>query len=390
MKISCSTFLILALTAALLIIGGPASVGQVPQTTFKVVKTPNPNFNNRLNAISASSANDIWASGEATMHFNGTKWTAFPTATIKGNPTTLDGGVIDISPTLAWGTGEEAISGQEPVQVIEQWNGTQWSEYPSPQFGTDPAHFFAMAATSASDVWVIGDLLTDDQQFLNFLFEHWDGTSWTATSILSGDAFLFGISADATNDAWAVGFQGPENDNSQTLAMHWDGANWNPVATPNVGSGANQFNAVQALAPNDVWAVGFSTPVAPPQQAATLTLIEHFDGNSWKVMKSPNVGPKSIYESNRLYGVTAVSATDVWAFGSYSLADGSGQQHTLLEHWDGTKWTRVTSPNPHTDQSFTSDILVGGIFASPGNLWIVGDEDEPPNGGSLAIHSTNP
>ena len=45
-----------------------------------------------------------------------------------------------------------------------------------------------------------------------------------------------------------------------------------------------------ALAPNDAWAVGFSTPVAPPKQAATLTLIEHFDGTSWAVVPSPNVG----------------------------------------------------------------------------------------------------
>jgi hypothetical protein len=390
-KGTLSVFPGLMLGASLLIFGVGAGMGQVPKTTFQVVKTPNPNFNNGLNAISASSANDMWASGSAMMHYDGKKWTAFPTATINGNPTTLDGGVIDISPTLAWGAGEEAIPNEEPVQVIEQWNGTQWSEFPSPQFGQfDQAHFFAMAATSDNDVWAVGDLLNNGGQNLNFLFEHWDGSAWTATSFLVNDSFLLGISADATNDAWAVGFQGPENDSSQTLVVHWDGKNWNSVVTPNVGSGANQLNAVQALSPTDVWAVGFSTSVPPPQQEATLTLIEHFDGKTWSVVPSPNKGPKSIYESNRLYGVTAVSSTDVWAFGSYSLADGSGQQHTLLEHWDGKKWTIVASPNPHTDSSFTSDILVAGTLASSGNLWIVGDEDEPPNGGSLAIHTTAP
>jgi hypothetical protein len=78
---------------------------------------------------------------------------------------------------------------------------------------------------------------------------------------------LFGASADATDDAWAVGFHG--SDNIGTSAMHWDGTTWKSVATPNVGEGTNKLNAVLALAPNDVWAVGFSTPVAPPKRAAT-------------------------------------------------------------------------------------------------------------------------
>ena len=40
------------------------------------------------------------------------------------------------------------------------------------------------------------------------------------------------------NDAWAVGFSG--SDRIETSAMHWDGANWKSVATPNVGRGHKQ------------------------------------------------------------------------------------------------------------------------------------------------------
>ena len=42
------------------------------------------------------------------------------------------------------------------------------------------------------------------------LFEHWNGTAWTATTAESTNDFLFGASADATNDAWAVGFSGSD------------------------------------------------------------------------------------------------------------------------------------------------------------------------------------
>lgn len=355
---------------------------------FKVVSTPHPNFNNGLVAVSASSSDDIWAVGSAVMHYDGTAWTAFKPAL--SNEISSLNGVVDISPNLAWAAGN--ITNQQGIrgQVIEQWNGTAWNVFPGPKFNAgDQPDIFAMTSTSSNDIWAIGSLLGDNGQQLFYLFEHYDGTKWTATTSLSGDAFLFGASADAANDAWAVGFNGPENDDSKTLAMHFDGTSWKATSTPSVGTGANQLNAALALAPNDVWAVGFSTPVPPPKQAATLTLIEHFDGTSWSVVPSPNVGPNSIFQSNRLFGLTANSPTDIWAFGSYFASDGSGQQFTLLLHWDGTSWTIQPSPNPTKKSvNFVSDLLFAGTVTSPGNIWIVGAEDEAPHEGALAIHTT--
>ena len=385
MKLSRHALLIVA--SALTLFTSPwAATAQAPASSiFKVVATPNPDFNSGLLAASASSSSDIWAVGQSVMHYDGTKWTAFRPA-LQSEISSLNG-VVDISPTLAWTAGNIVTSSGARGQVIEQWNGTQWSVFPGPKFSAgDEPSIFAMTSASANDVWAIGSLLSDGGELLSFLFEHWDGKQWTQTSILSNDAFLFGASADATNDVWAVGFNGPENDDSLTLALHYDGTNWTQAATPNVGTGANQLNAALALAPNDVWAVGFSTPTPPPTQAATLTLIEHFDGTSWSVVPSPNVGPNSIYQSNRLFGVTANSSNDVWAFGSYFASDGSGHQMTLLLHWNGTDWTIAPSPNP-SKGGFLSDLLFAGVTPSPGNIWIVGSEDEAPHEGSLAIHT---
>jgi hypothetical protein len=350
-------------------------------SAFQVVPTPNQNFNSELFAASASSPNDIWAVGQSTIHFDGTTWTAFPAPMIKGDNNSFLQGVVAISPTLAWAAGN-VTDGTHPGQVIEQWNGTKWSLFPGPKFGKkDQADVFAMTSSSANDVWAIGSLVNLGTGLVSSLFEHWNGTAWTATTVESNNEFLFGASADATNDAWAVGFHG--SDNIGTAAMHWDGANWKRVTTPNVGQGANKLNAVLALAPNDAWAVGFSTPVAPPQRSATLTLIEHFDGTSWAVVPSPNVGPNSANQSNRLLGLTANSANDIWAFGSYFAADGSGHQMTLLLHWDGTSWTIASSPNP-TKGGFPCDLLWAGVVPSPGNVWILGSGHDE----ALAIHMT--
>jgi hypothetical protein len=359
----------------------PAQGQAQASSTFEVVRTPNENPNSELFAASASSPNDIWAVGQSTIHFDGTTWTAFPAPMIKGDNNSFLQGVVAISPTLAWAAGN-VTEGAHQGQVIEQWNGSKWSLFPGPKFGKkDQADVFAMTASSANDIWAIGSLMNRGTGLVSPLFEHWNGTSWTVTTVESNNEFLFGASADAANDAWAVGFNG--SDNIETAAMHWDGANWKSVATPNAGEGANKLNAVLALAPNDVWAVGFSTPVAPPKQAATLTLIEHFDGTSWIVVPSPNVGANSANQSNRLLGLTANSANDIWAFGSYFPPDRSGHQMTLLLHWDGTSWTIAPSPSP-AKGGFPCDLLWAGVAPSLGDLWILGSVHD----GTLAMHMT--
>ena len=62
---------------------------------------------------------------------------------------------------------------------------------------------------------------------------------------------------------------------------------------------------------------------------------------------------------------------------------------TLLLHWDGTSWSIAPSPNP-TKGNFLDDLLFAGVVPSPGNVWILGNEDEGGQGGmgTLAIHAT--
>jgi hypothetical protein len=355
----------------------PALSQTKPGSIFKVVATPNENqFNNALDAASASSPKDIWAVGESTIHFDGTKWTAFPASFIDGVENFLTG-VVDVSPALAWAVGN--VVGDNPAQVIEQWDGKQWSVFPGPNFPPNSqALLFGMASTSANDIWAVGSFADAAGAGFN-LFEHWDGTAWTATTIEApptGEALL-GVSADATNDAWAVGFKGA---NGQTFAMHWNGSDWADVATPNVTKGTNRLEAVLALSPNNAWAVGFFTP-ANADREPRRTLILHWDGKTWKVVPSPNVGTNS----NPLSGLTANSANDIYAFGSHFASDGSGQFRTLVLHWDGKSWEVVPSPSP--TKGFVGDVLFSGVVPSPGNVWIFGSE-HAPFADTLAVHTT--
>src|SRR6185437_10212589 len=49
---------------------------------------------------------------------------------------------------------------------------------------------------------------------------------------------------------------------------------------------------------------------------------------------------------NQLQSVAVLSACDAWAVGSDSDDSRSTTEKSLIEHWDGTSWTVVPSPDP--------------------------------------------
>src|SRR4051812_47040318 len=69
--------------------------------------------------------------------------------------------------------------------------------------------------------------------------------------------WINGVSAVAANDAWAVGYYDTDTGGGKkTLVEHWNGARWDLVTSPSLGD-ESELRAVSALAPNDVWAVGW-------------------------------------------------------------------------------------------------------------------------------------
>src|SRR6185503_14020813 len=101
------------------------------------------------------------------------------------------------------------------------------------------------------------------------------------------------------------------------------------------------------------------------------TLIEHYDGNSWSVVTSPNTTEG---QDNELFAVRCTSATDCWAVGYYSVGNpalpiGTLVYQTLIVHWDGNAWSLVDSPN---SSAVESNVLNDVACAAPDNCWAVG------------------
>ena len=166
---------------------------------------------------------------------------------------------------------------------------------------------------------------------------------------------------------------------STSLTFAQTGA-WTLVSSPNQGTLGNQLFGVAAVSASNIWAVGDYND--GPFKHDSLTLIQHWNGSSWSIVSSPNP-VTGAYNFDRLQAVAAVSASNVWAVGYYG-SNNSGNTKTLIEHWNGASWNVVASPNPTVSQD-----LYGVAIVSANDIWAVGyytDQQSQAGSGSLTLH----
>jgi hypothetical protein len=282
-------------------------------------------------------------------HWNGTGWHP---QEVRVNP--RDSQVLwsaaATSPRDAWAVGNYGQYPDVQRTWIVRWDGTTWTHVPSPNPGGLAINeLLAVAATSRVDAWAVGwsisQSYTGGTGRSKTLIEHWDGTNWVRVPAPSPGfyAYLSGVAASSPDNAWAVGAS-----DGGALIEHWDGTAWTRVPSPSPGPSGDVLYGVAATSPTSAWAVGGSDGG---------TLIEHWNGTAWTQVPSPSPGPAS----SVLYGVAATSPTSAWAVGYHSNRSGSFVR-ALIEHWNGTAWTAVSTSSP---------FLRSVTATSPANAWAV-------------------
>jgi len=270
-------------------------------------------------------------------------------------------GIAAVSASDVWVVGEDEPS-NTPQTLIQHWDGASWSLVPSPNSATG-GYLAAVAALSSTNVWAVGS--TDDTYTGQTLIEHWDGVNWSLVPSPSPtgatNSYLAGVHGDAANDVWAVGYANypastPGVTVAQTLIEHWNGTAWSIVPSPNFSTTlADQLTSVTTIANNNAWAVG-KTQTTPYYQDHTLIL--HWDGASWTIASSFST-------SGGVLGVSATSASDIWAVGA-----GGGPTYTPLAlHNNGTAWSVVPSPGV---QNSDVNVFQGVDALTTSNVWAVG------------------
>jgi hypothetical protein len=191
-----------------------------------------------------------------------------------------------------------------------------------------------------------------------------------------GSSWLHAVDASASDNAWAVGFYLGTEGVYETLAERWDGSAWSLVETPNVGTNGDWLNGVAAVSPSEAWAVGYTA--GDPATYTSTTLVEHWTGSAWSVVPSPNPSSDPLYGANQLNDVRAFAANDVWAAGWQWVPSGSAP---LIERWDGRRWRVSRTPNTGDKELQALD------GTSSSDIWAVGHTLSVSEGHqSLAMH----
>lgn len=316
-----------------------------------------------------------------------------------------------------WAVGQTTGPDNAGVALAEHWDGQTWVLVPVMHAGNSRMAYdysedlTSVDAVSPANVWAVGfypskAAVSDTPSTVenSTLIEHWNGTAWSivAAPDASPSDYLYGISADSSNDIWAVGsatYSIPLSSNTSTdnvpllfdapLVEHWNGSSWKIVPAPTLGLdphnaaaiaqakaaalGASplniasaDFTSVRAISPDNVWAVGIvsfeDTGSGPYGEDETLT--EHWNGSRWSIVPAPDV---TVTETKSAAGddldALSGSADDLWAVGRAQPVG------TLVLHWNGTAW--VVAPSPQTGENgYLETVLDLGT----GNVWATGDE----------------
>jgi plastocyanin len=369
---------VLALSVPLALVpvfGAGASIqaGACAPAWGTVSSANNPDWDqNSLRGVSARSDTNVLAvgisqsnvSGDAATlgeQWDGAHWNLVPTAS-PGNEASLND-VHFVNSGDAWAVGE-TYTGTYWQSLVERWTGAGFVRVASPNAHTsaNSTNDLKDVGGAADDAWAVGSTTAGLGLVRPFIL-HFDGSTWSKTAVPanpgSSDYSLAGVTRLTSSPAWAVGsfFNGSRD---VPMVLRWNGTSWSVVSgVPKPGTGNARLVAVREFSSTNVWAVGFVV-----EAGGTHTLVMHYDGSSWKRVSSPNG-----FGSNSLEGIAGRTGHDIWAVGSADNTGQGGLEATLILHYDGHSWRQVSSPSP----SAKFDSLSAVATVSGGsNVWAVG------------------
>ncbi len=351
-------------------VGAAVLLGASPAlaATWTIVPAPPTGQNGVLESVTAPSDGNAWAVGYSNAaanglgakmvidHWNGSAWSQVTAPAITGSADLL--AANSSGSNDAWAVGYSRIQRYTFYPLAVQWNGTSWSINTSIRSAL-PGNTILYGVTdiSPTDAYAFGN----NASLASGELAKWNGSTWSAVSYplptsTGYDQTLNAISANGANDVWIIGSyldQVGANLRWETFSDHWNGSTWTVVPMPLVTGSDNLFTyqvqSMDVISSTNIWMVGGSGDNASPYGGTpSNTLVEHYNGSAWSVVPSPDTGT-----DDNLTGVTETSPTNLTAVG-YDVPSGASGAQTLTMTWNGTSWAIVSSPNAGSNSVLTS------------------------------------
>lgn len=165
---------------------------------------------------------------------------------------------------------------------------------------------------------------------------------------------LSSVAVAGPGDAWAAGSM----EFGGVILEHFYANAWHvTTGVDPAGSDGAQFTGISASGPRDAWAVGSYRAASH----AWESLVEHWDGSRWSLISTP-----AGFDQAELGAVAARNGSDAYAVGQirHPTNQNSGIPHGVALHWDGRSWQPLGDPGEGSLQSMT--------VISDDDIWAVG------------------
>lgn len=272
----------------------------------------------------------------------------------------------------AWMLG--LVPDPEPTFVTQRWNGSRWLPVALParlRNVIGPWGLFSgIYTTSPSNTWffpALPDRMTPVQDALR-----WNGSGWTISKVSASPDTVLGAAVFSSSNVWAFGEAGsPGPGYGPAVVRHWNGTAWRTVAVP-VGTPVT----IDAVAPDDIWALGVSQNTVHRVHQATVAM--HWDGTTWSAPRLPTFPP---VQSGYPWVATAISAAgpqDAWVAETPAVNQRTGVNPAglILLHWNGSTWRMaVKTRTLHGVTGLTPD--------GHGGLWLTATDPANPQAGDI-------
>jgi hypothetical protein len=349
--------------------------------------------------VYCTSAGSCWAVGfqgvldhaqvNRVLHWNGRTWYRVPAPSPAGSAPDDESTLAAVRCLTAkncWAVGNTYHNDITHNQALH-WNGKRWSVASTPNPGGSRPGLVSelndVTCVSSANCWAVGYYGNPSPVSLKLLNEvlHWNGKRWSQVHVVNpggaktgNTSQLTAVRCGSARNCSAVG-EYAKSRSAATLSevLHWNGTRWSQVRVPNPSGGsAGAENALSAIAcgsATNCWAAGVTHAGTTPLKTRNAML--HWNGRSWSKAAVPNPNVNTPGVDNELAGATCSSTRNCWAVGQQRVIASGGIKNEAL-HWNGKRWSLVSTPNPGGTAITQSNNLLGVRCASASSCWAVG------------------
>jgi hypothetical protein len=202
--------------------------------------------------------------------------------------------------------------------------------------------------------------------------EHWNGEWVVETTPNPTGAVLSrlqGVSCPSTTFCVAVGWYENSSKVELPMAEEWSGGKWKLQSTASLPGTIGEHSPAQVSCTSASACTAVRT-YRPTGKTEELALIERWNGSAWHIEEAPVSEIEGIRSTHvELRGVSCVAETEC-------VAAGRTEYDTLVEHWNGKTWKVESTPNPgNTNDALNAisclsatDCVAGGVEGGETNL----------------------